>query len=261
MMQQRECSMDTPVKYVAELSHVREVSLLGTANLAYWRDRLATESLTPADQDGNAQLLIVAAEMRFMGIRFRELSFSVVVSRQDGAAAREGMAGGAYLVRAFNSRRFFAFCERAFFSTPYCHGDVRVATALPASIRLIQGGEAVFAAEMREDPSAPPREPPREPSRIGEDGWEGPVFLPARGRTNDARGKWFFAKIQGQTHTYPFVHPADCLTIKPGRDGGILQALLDSQFTGTQWSIRQDATHAKSRTYPRTSETAARDGG
>ena len=62
--------MKTPIKYLAEPKHVREVSLLGTADLDFWKARLEDEDLTPAERDGKAQLLIVAADMRFMGIRF-----------------------------------------------------------------------------------------------------------------------------------------------------------------------------------------------
>ena len=35
--------MSTSVKWAAELAHVREVSLLGTADLAFWKDRLLKE--------------------------------------------------------------------------------------------------------------------------------------------------------------------------------------------------------------------------
>ena len=35
--------MNTSVKWAAELAHVREVSLLGTADLAFWKDRLLKE--------------------------------------------------------------------------------------------------------------------------------------------------------------------------------------------------------------------------
>src|SRR4051812_1979975 len=109
----------TAVKYVAELAHVREVSLLGSAELTYWKDRLQGEGLTLAERDGQAQVLIVAADSRYMGVRFRELSFSVLTAGYQGDPAE-----GAYLVQAFNSCRFFAFCERALFSTPYYHADV-----------------------------------------------------------------------------------------------------------------------------------------
>jgi hypothetical protein len=43
------------------------------------------------------------------GIPFRELSFGVFVSRREGSATQEGV----YLVRAFNSVRFFAFVDSA----------------------------------------------------------------------------------------------------------------------------------------------------
>lgn len=117
--------MNTPVKWAAEPAHVREVSLLGTADLAFWKDRLMKEDLLPAESDGQAQLLIVAADSKFMGVRFRERSFSVLVSRQEEGTRQDA----AYLVRAFNSCRLFAFCERVFFATPYNHGDVRVSAS------------------------------------------------------------------------------------------------------------------------------------
>ena len=39
---------NTSVKWAAELAHVREVSLLGTADLAFWKDRLLKEGLPKA---------------------------------------------------------------------------------------------------------------------------------------------------------------------------------------------------------------------
>jgi hypothetical protein len=40
---------------------LREVSLLGTVDLAFWEERLRTEGLLPAPRAGQVQLLIVAA--------------------------------------------------------------------------------------------------------------------------------------------------------------------------------------------------------
>src|SRR5947209_20045135 len=100
--------MNTTVKYVADLAHVREVSLFGTADLAFWQDRLRFEGLIPTESDGHAQLWVVAADAKFMGVRFRELSFSVLASRHEAGASQDG----AFLVRAFNSCRLFAFSER-----------------------------------------------------------------------------------------------------------------------------------------------------
>jgi hypothetical protein len=233
--------MNTSIKWAAELAHVREVSLLGTADLAFWKDRLLKEGLFPAECDGQARLLIVAAEAKYMGVRFRELSFSVLVSRLEEGAQQDA----AYLVRAFNSCRLFAFCERLFFGTPYYYGDVRVSTSFPASIRLVEKGEVLFGAEMEADGSGPGREP----SRQGEDGWEGPVLLPDHGRGRRRPGNLFFARLRGYTRAYPFVPSKDSVTIRPTRDSEVLQALRGSHFVAKEWVVREDATHAKSKTY------------
>ena len=125
------------IKYVAELAHVREISLLGTADLPYWSARLAEEGLIPATLGGRARVLIVAAESRFKGIRFRELSFSILVAHKATHANEQA----AYLVAAFNSRRVFAFCERVLFKTPYSYGDVRIPSLCPPSIQLVKDDE------------------------------------------------------------------------------------------------------------------------
>jgi hypothetical protein len=236
--------MNTPVKWAAELAHVREVSLRGTADLAFWKDRLMKEDLFPAESDGQAQLLIVAADLKYMGVRFRELSLSVLVSWLQEGTGQDA----AYLVRAFNSCRLFAFCERVFFSTPYYHGDVGVSASFPASIHIVQKGEVVFRAEMGAGGSGPAREP----SRCGEDGWEGPVFLPESRRGKGRQGNLFFARIRGQTQSYSFLAAKDSVTIRPSSDSEVLQALLDSHFVAKEWAVREDATHAKSKTYKRT---------
>jgi hypothetical protein len=234
---------NTAVKWAAELAHVREVSLLGTADLAFWKNRLLEEELLPAESEGQAQLLIIAADSKYLGVRFRELSFSVVVSRPEEGTRQDA----AYLVRAFNSCRLFAFCERVFFSTPYSHGDVRVSASLPASMHLAQKGEGVFAAAMGADASGLGREP----SRCGEGRWEGPVFLPESRRRTGRQGKVFVARLRGHTRTYPFLPGTDSVAIRPAPDSEILQALGDSHFRAKEWIVREDATHAKSKTYKR----------
>jgi hypothetical protein len=235
--------MNTSVKWAAELAHVREVSLLGTADLAFWKDRLLKEGLLPAERDGQAQLLIIADDARYMGVRFRELSFSVLVSRPEEGTRQDA----AYLVRAFNSCRFFAFCERVFFATPYYHGDVRVSASLPACIRLLKQGEVVFAVEMGAEASGLRRAP----SRCEEDGWEGPVFLPESRRGKGRQGNLFVARLRGFTQTYPFLPGTDSVAIRPSQGSEVLQALRDSHFLAKEWIVREDATHAKSKTYKR----------
>jgi hypothetical protein len=223
---------------------VREVSLLGTADLAFWSTRLREEHLSPATRDDRAQLLIIAADMKYRGVRFRELSVSVLVSRPEEGMRRDA----AYLTGAFNSCRLFAFVERAFFGTPYSHGDVRVSASLPASIHLIKKGETIFRAEMAADSSGTAREP----LRHGEDGWEGPVFLPRKRRGRGHPGNVFFARLRGDTRTYPFRASQDTLEIASAAGSAVLQALRDSHFVAREWILRADAAHAKSKTYKRT---------
>jgi hypothetical protein len=57
--------------YVANVPHVREVSLLGTG------------------PDGDSRLLI-AADMRFIGVPFREVSLSILTGENE-RAARAGL--------------------------------------------------------------------------------------------------------------------------------------------------------------------------
>ena len=244
--------MNTSVKYVAELTHVREVSLRGTAELALWKNRLLKEGFVPAEHDCRAQIMIIAADMAFNGVRFTEMSFSVLLARRDQGAPRDA----AYLVQAFNSCRLFAFCERTLFSTPYVHGDCRVSTSFPASIRLSRDGEVIFRAEMRDDSTTAGRRP----ARTGEEGWDGPVFLPTSRRRRGEQGRHFFAKVHGDTRSYTFLTGADAVTFRPSQGTEVLQALIDSRFVGEEWAIREDAAHSKSKTY-RTSQVLAGQAG
>ncbi|HJT76739.1 MAG TPA: hypothetical protein VJ739_06015, partial [Gemmataceae bacterium] len=224
-------------------AHVREVSLRGTADLAFWKEWLRKEGLAPAESGGQALVWVIAADATFWGVRFRELSFPVVV-----APAQEGPRQDAvYLLRAFNSSRLFAWCERAFFATPYYPGDVRVSASLPVSVHLAEGSDVAFRAEMGGDNAGASREP----SRAGEDTWEGAVFLPGGRGGRDGQGNLFFARLGGHGRAYPFLTSQDSLTIRPSRGASILQALLDSHFVAREWVVREEARHAKSKTYRR----------
>jgi hypothetical protein len=234
---------------VAEAPHVREVSLLGSADLAFWRERLRTENLVPAERDGEAQIMIVGATMKFMGIRFTEISVSVLLSGHDGATGK----AGAFLVQDFNSSRLFAWCERVLFATPYLHARCHVSVSSPISIQLVLGAELAFRAEMQPDS----KKSQRQPSRMREESWEEPVFLPRNGRGHAAKGRFFFARMKGQTAAYAFSQAADVLSVAPTQQAGIFRALLDSGFTGEEWGLHEDATHGKSKTYAR-SELLAR---
>jgi hypothetical protein len=231
------------IKWSAQLHGVREVSLLGTANLHYWQQRLEEVQLSAIEKDGRAQVLIMAADAKYMGLRFRELSFSVLASSREMGAEVQG----AYLVQAFNSRRLFAFCERALFATPYDYGNVHVSTADPSSIQLVLPRGMGFYVEMRSGVGGAPT---RQPAHTGEGGWHGPVFLP----THQRRGrepKLFWARVYGQTESYPFDLDLDWYSVQQDPFPAIFASLSESHFTPKEWLIRKNATHAKSKTYHR----------
>lgn len=180
------------MKYVAELAGVLDVTLRGATDPAYWRAR---------GIDGATEAMLVAADAKFKGIRFREVSFSLLVD------------GGAHLVQAFNSVRFFAWVERVRFKTPYAHAQV-VVSANPPSIRA---GSAIHA-EMRGA---------RAPRSIAPDAWTGRVHLD--------HGRYFIAAISGETERYAF-DASDVIT-------------TPWPFVPHEWLVRRNARHAKSATH------------
>ena len=228
-------------KYIAVLPHVREIALLGTSDFTFWNDRLAEENLSPLDFGGQSRILISAMESRYVGIKFREISITVFARRTDSDGGQHGL----FLALAFNSSRLFAAVERAAFSTPYRHGRIRVETGLPGSIALFDGPDAALTAAMAHDGPASCREP----IRVGADGWEGPIFLPRHGRGPRASGKWFFAKVGGHTRVYPFLPAVDQVKVGSGSSHDTLRRVIGSGFSGQEWSIREDAWHARSRTF------------
>ena len=226
----------THIRYVAEPKHVQEVTLTGTTDLGFWSDYLKPEGLAPVRCGDNGQIVIVAAEMVYLGFRFTEVSFSVRAALTD----RSDIAG-MRLLHAFTTNRIFAWCERALFATPYSHGKCCVSVRRPTSVWLDAQGERVLGAEMSsaEHPA----------TRVGDESWEGPVFLPSHGTANDRR--LFFARLRGHMVAYPFL-AGDHFEIGPSAAGGALQPLADARFRPQEWVVRADATHGKSRTYRRT---------
>jgi hypothetical protein len=235
-------SVNSPLRYNVEISPVREVMLRGTADFSFWKERLRHEDLVPSGDGRRAQLLVTAIESRFMGLRFREASLAVFVDHGDGG----GPEDAAYLLQAFNSSRMFAFVERTFYHTPYDYAAIRVSTRLPAAFEIGQNGGAIFRAEMSAGSSASSRRP----ARCREEGWEGPIFLP-RAKSRGER-EVFFGRLGGHMHAYPFL-PEDELTIHPTDQVPILGWLVESEFAGQEWGIRETATHARSRTVKRSS--------
>ena len=231
--------MNTHYKHDVEIANVREVTLLGTADLAFWKERLQSERLFPTSAGGSAEILIGASEMKFMGVRFRELILSVFVCDDEDGPARDGV----FLAHAFNSFWPFALIERTWFRTPYCHGCIQVDPSLPASFQLGTNEDVLLHAEMGADLAA------RKPLRSGKEGWEGPIHLPNARPENPNEARLFLGKIGGPTEAYAFDEACDHLTLKPAKP--ILQMLLDSHFRGREWLIRPNATHGKSKTIRR----------
>lgn len=234
--------MNSPLRYNVEISPVREVMLRGTADFEFWKERLAREDLVPAGDGLRAQLIITALDSQFMGLRFREASLAVFVENGEGPGADDA----AYLMHAFNSSRMFAFVERTFYHTPYQQADVRVDAHLPAAFQIGYRGAVVFRAEMSAIASASSRKP----ARCQEERWEGPIFLP--GAKSGTSGEVFFGRLVGHTDSYPFL-PEDTVTIRPDAEAPVFRWLLESEFAGQEWGLRQSATHARSRTVKRSS--------
>lgn len=226
-----------PPKYIAQLQHVREVSLLGLADLAFWAERLRPESLHPAVVDGRAQILISGVSSRFIGLAFRELVIAVSTSNALGGGGRDG----AFLLYAFNSSRLLGWSERTFFSTPYYHAHVDVAIGPPAQISVTQAGQLLLRAEM-----APGNQnSSREALRHSDETWEGPIHI--------SSGRQFFARLGGITQSYAFDPTRDVLKLQPASGVPVLQWLIDSNYRPQEWAIREDAHHARSKTFRRKS--------
>ena len=201
------------MKYEVGVSPVREVSLRGVADFSFWLERLAGEGLFPTEEGGRASLLICAAESRFMGPTFRELSISVFLSRTLGGTTRDG----AFLVQAFNSIRFFAFVERILFRTPCHYAGVRVDVGLPAIAEVTRGGQPLLRMKMARDEAASAKVPERD--EVLE--FEGPIFLPGAPEGRPDQGRLFFGRLHGQTQVLPFL-PTDGVLLRPTPDSPVI---------------------------------------
>ena len=221
------------VKYVARVAPVKEVTLHGVADLAYWQEQLRPAGLSPLIIEGKAQLLLSATQARFMGIRFRECI--VGLQLQPVVAGEEAMPA-MYLLAAWNSLRAFAWIERTMFSTPYAFGQVEVETQLPACMKLCERGEKLMDCSMAEA---------REPVAVSDERWQGMIYLPHK---KGGPQQLFVANLEGRTEQFPFQTGRDHLAID-GEKSEVLRQLIDSNFTPQTWHVRQAAAHAKSKTY------------
>ncbi len=91
--------MSKPIQYVADISNVREISLLGTADLNFWNLQLRDQQLELTEFGGRAQILVIAAELKFWGIRFREINFSILCRSTRRSEHEIETQAGSYLLR------------------------------------------------------------------------------------------------------------------------------------------------------------------
>jgi hypothetical protein len=226
------------MKYVADVRHVKEVSLSGGIDHCQWADDLSAEGLEAIATNGRSLAMLSATDASFRGIRFRELSISLRVRHKtDGAE-------GWFLLHAFNSLRFFAWIERTMFSTPYYAGRVTTQVELPALMEAQDASGGTVNAAMGGPPT-------RQPTRIGLESWSGPIFLPALPGRPRGRQLYFHAVLEGMAQAFPFVPSTDELAIGESSASPIFAQLRDANFTPAEWLTRPDARHAKSKTLSR----------
>ena len=236
-----ESTLSSPPQYIAEVRNSREVTLSGTADLDYWKQKLRPEKLVPVEQDGHARLMISAVASCWLGVRFSEFLIAVQ-SQPMPQTAMSGASDGMYLLTAFNTSRAFAFMEQRYFQTPYTYGNVEVQCVSQPSFRLKQRtGEMVMAVQTT----------PRAGALKVHEHWEGAIYLPPRPAKSRTPGNVFYARLSGLTEISPFLPGEDTLRITPSRSDPVLGWLLESGFVGREWHVRSAATHARSKTYPR----------
>jgi hypothetical protein len=217
-------------KFVAVVESVKELRLIGNANLDFWNERLSGKPYQALRIGGRAEITIGASALVWKGFRFNELTVSLAVAAKENPFEQIGYL----LLHAFNSNRFFAFCERTFFSAPYHFGKTSLRETAPCSMNAVSKERIVLKAEM----SAAARETIEENER-----WTGAVFLPV------AKGeKYFIAELSGVTKICPFV-ATDRIQLQADAKDDVFARLADSGFKGKEWRVRAEAFHAKSNTY------------
>lgn len=218
-----------PIKYIATVDGVRDVTLVGAADYAYWADRLTGQELTPLNVSGRAEIWICADKLKWMGVSFAELTVSI----------RIGVEGkDIFLISAFNTSRVFSWFERTCFHTPYRHAQIDVDSRSQQSFALYDGKDVSIRAE-RADGAAPAQ---------SDDDWEGRIYLPSDGNSRKKR-RFFLARLSGKSDISPFVSSSDLLALHASPNHDVAHQLIDSHFRGIEWRVRMSATHARSKTY------------
>jgi hypothetical protein len=220
-----------PVKYVAEIKNVREICLVGSADFEFWKTHLGPSRLAPTNFAGHAHVLVSAVKLKWMGIRFEELSIAIPIDPPDSSTC------SVYLVSAFNSSRLLAWCERTFFQTPYEHAQITMQAEQPWSFELRNNTRATLVVQCQQ----------AAPAATIDDDWIGSIFLPPARPTSQR--KFFHAKLSGPVQLAPFAATSAEFKLQPSPQQPAIQLLIDSHFAPIEWRVRPNATHARSKTF------------
>ena len=220
-------------RYVGTLRGIRELGLVGDADLGLWRERMSGSGAAPIDVDGRAQVLVTGLASSWMGLAYREIAIAV--------SARQGEdREGYYFERAFNASRFFTFFEQRWFHTPYVlRPDVHIEGGTPGApfrASLGEPGRPGFVAELA----------PRDPSRVEDVALEAPLLLPADG---GGAGRWFHVKLEGRTESFDFDATRDRFVVGEPAPHPSLEALRTTGFEPREWQVRRSALHARTKTF------------
>lgn len=221
------------IRTVADIDNVREVTLAGSADAAAWEPLLRGRGLRPVAEQGAVAIELMATELRWKGITFRE--WSVAVTAQPLDAPADAPAGG-YLAQAFNSSALLAWAERTLFKTPYRHAQIAADSEPPIAMAVRPGGKTALRASMAGRPAAATRR--RD--------WQSVVFLPSAG---GRQWRQFDVRLAGEQAVYPFAEGGDEFALAATEGYPVFGWLLDSRFRPQEWRICQQARHRKSQTY------------
>lgn len=227
--------MNTNVKFVAEVKHVKEVILDGEADLTFWQAQLSNANLYPYNHNNRAEISISTTDLYWMGLHSNELTIGISVSERPEADTRDGV----YLIHAFNSSALLAFMERTFFQTPYYPARIHLNEQPPAQIQLSDSRGVHLYAQMGAGTV---------PTQSKQELWQGISYLPVK--KPSAKRRYFVVCLSGFTQTYPF-SPLDKLTIASGSRHPVFTWLRESYFAPKGWRLRADADHSRSSTFTR----------
>lgn len=223
------------MKYVAEISDVREVTLMGASEFAPWEAELRPLGLTPLRRDDRAEMFVSVAAASWKGKRFREVAVGVSVSRSPDGESLDGY----YMACAFHSSRLFAWIERTCFKAPHRAADVTLNEQVPAQFDIRCGGHCGIGASMGAA---------REPIREGDERWELPIYVPSRIGSDGAKRSYYYARARGLARIYEFDSANDVIVFNQGAGDREVAKLAECRFVGAEWLIRNNGVHARGKT-------------